>query len=58
MKLLILVILTSAAWITAIVQWFQHDDHAAIGFLMLSMGLGNYAVSEARAWTEKRRRFM
>jgi hypothetical protein len=55
-KWLIVVIVGSlAAWVTAIVQWFQHDDHAALGLLGLSMVLGNYAHSLARTWVSKRR---
>lgn len=54
MKLLILIILTSATWITAIVQWFQHDDHTALGFLILSLFFGNWASGEISQTMNKR----
>lgn len=53
--LLVLVLASSGCWITAVVQWFQHDDHAALGFLGLSMVLGNYAAVQARKFIAKRR---
>lgn len=48
MWFLVLVLAASGTWIAAVVQWFQHDDHAALGFLGLSMVLTNYATREAR----------
>jgi hypothetical protein len=55
MKALVLVLASSAAWILAVVMWFKHDDHAALGFLGLSMVLGNWATQEARRWIDSRR---
>lgn len=55
MKLLILVLLSSITWILAVVNWFQHDDHTALGWFGASMILGNWANNEARAFMERRR---
>lgn len=54
-KLLFWVLVSSALWITCVVKWFGHHDHAALGFLMLSMVTANYANSQAQAYIRKRR---
>jgi hypothetical protein len=54
MKLLLLIVLVVAAWVAAVVQWFQHDDHAALGLLGLAMVLGNYTGVEARKLVSNR----
>jgi hypothetical protein len=49
MKALIAVMLASACWITSVVQWFQHDDHVALGWFGLSIVIGSYANYAARS---------
>lgn len=41
-------------WVLAITNWFQHDDHASLGWLFGSIVLMNYAIV---AGTMSRRRF-
>lgn len=47
MKALLALLLFLAALcftVAAVVNWFQHDDHAAIGFMYLSIVSGNFSA--------------